>query len=200
MRLFLAIELSERIRANAGALQERLATANADVRWVAPENFHLTVMFLGELSEALLPDIDSACQTICLETKPFRVRAGGGSYFPRKAPIPKTLWVGVSEGAEEWRALARRCEPWFVPMGAARDGGLIPHITLGRVKGSKNIDALKAVLTQEAGTDCGDQNAEGMTLIESVLSAEGASYRKRGFWHFTENSVELSNHVSVDAA
>lgn len=165
-------------------IQSRLQAAGAEVRWVPAENFHLTVMFLGELSEALLPDIANACREICTETKLFRVGVRGGSYFPRKAPVPKTLWVGVAEGADEWRTLARRCEPWFVPMGAARDGGLVPHITLGRVKGEVHLDALKVALTAEAQSDCGTQNADGLTLIESVLGPDKTIYREIGFWPF----------------
>ena len=184
MRLFLAITLLETVRAEIAVVQERLKTAGAGVRWVAPENLHLTVFYLGDLSNALLPDIKAASAQIAAESSPFRVRALGGSYFPRKAPIPKTLWMGVTEGADDWRTLVKRCEPWFVPMGAARDGGLIPHITLGRVKSDTGIPALKAALEREAETDCGTQEATGLTLIESVLSRDGATYSEIGFWPF----------------
>ena len=185
MRLFLAITLSEAVRTEIAAIQARLMATEAEVRWSGPEKFHLTVFFLGDLSNALLPDIEAASAQIAAETAPFRVRVGGGSYFPRKAPIPKTLWVGVTEGAAEWRALAERAEPWFVPMGAAREGGLIPHITLGRAKGEGGLVALKAALEREAATDCGTQDATGLTLIESVLSQDGATYREIRFWPFT---------------
>lgn len=187
MRLFLAIELEASVRARLASVQDRLRVSGADVRWVDPAGFHLTVLFLGELSDALLPAVQDAAAQIAAETPDFRFRVQGASGFPRCGPL-KTVWVGLAEGSDSWRALARRAEEWFVPMGAPRAGNLAPHVTLGRVKSLQSDAASRAALAAEAQADCGSQPAGGIALIQSFLGREGAMYQNRGFWplHNTE--------------
>lgn len=188
MRLFLAIPLSEEIRTNLAAVQERLRGAGAEVKWVEPENFHLTVAFLGDQDDSLRPDLENIGERLAEETPAFRIRAAGGSAFPKRGPAPlKTLWVGVAEGAEEWKALVRRAEPWLTPFGVPREGGLQPHITLGRVKGEKGMESLRAAVAAEARTDCGTQTAGHITLIQSFLAPTGATYKRLCAWAMRED-------------
>jgi 2'-5' RNA ligase len=180
MRLFVAIELAPDVRASVAALQERLreqTAAATEVRWVEPANFHLTVKFLGDLPDALLPDVETACREIAQASDAFRIAVRGAGAFPKRGPL-KTLWAGLSEGADEWKALVRRAEAPFAPFGVAREGGLAPHVTLGRVKNStrEHDDALRAALAREANTDCGAQPADHLALIRSTLDPRGAIY------------------------
>jgi len=186
MRLFLAIHLTDEIRNSVAAMQGRLKATNADVRWVAPENLHLTVTFLGDLSDALLSDIEDTCAGIAANTAAFRFRVCGASYFPRRAPTLKTLWVGLTEGAEEWKALVRRAEGPLSEFGVPQEGGLVPHITLGRVKGEGGMRELREALAEEAETDCGAQAASELTLVESQLGPQGATYRDIRHWKLGE--------------
>jgi 2'-5' RNA ligase len=73
----------------------------------------------------------------------------------------------VTEGAEAWKTLVKRAEPELLPFGVPREGGLQPHITLGRVKSERNIDALRAAIAAEAGTDCGSQTATTLDLYRA---------------------------------
>ncbi len=186
MRLFLAIELDESLLAGLEEVQARLqeAAPDASVRWSSRDNFHLTVLFLGEMSEDQLPAIQDMCGTIASETSDFRIRIAGGSAFPKPGsgrPL-KTLWVGVTEGAKDWKALVRRAEPWFTPLGVAKNEGLVPHITLGRVKDESQT--LVEALAVERETEIGAQQATALALIESTLTPEGALYTNRGRWPF----------------
>ena len=187
MRLFLAVELSEELLGGLEAVQERLRTAapDAEVRWSLRAHFHLTVLFLGELSEDTLPVVQEMCGTIASETSDFRIRLAGGSAFPKPAtgkPL-KTLWVGLAEGAEHWKELALRAEPWFTPLGVPRSDGLVPHVTLGRVKAESAL--LREALKFEGATEVGAQRADGLSLIESVLTPQGATYVHHGRWNFS---------------
>jgi 2'-5' RNA ligase len=188
VRLFLAIHLAEDVRKSAAAMQERLKEAGADVRWVTPENLHLTVTFLGDLPDALLSEIEETCGGIAAGTKAFRFRICGGSYFPRRAPTVKTIWVGLAEGTEQWKALVRRAEGPLTVFGVPREGGLVPHITLGRVKGESGTAALRDALSQEAETDCGVQMADELALVQSLLDPRGAVYRDIRRWKLTNRS------------
>ena len=193
MRLFLAVQLSEELLAGLEAMQERLKerTSDAEVRWSSREHFHLTVLFLGELSDDQLPAIQEMCATIASETLDFRIRLAGGSAFPKPAigkPL-KTLWVGLTEGVDAWKELALRAEPWFTPLGVPRSDGLVPHVTLGRVK--TESASLRSALESEGSTEVGAQQAGALSLIQSVLTPEGARYTQRGRWNFSSSvSVE----------
>lgn len=182
MRLFVALHLSDRIRGHVSEVQMRLRQVEADVRWVDPPNFHLTVMYLGDLGAQLLPDIEAACETIASETAPFRFRIAGVGSFPKRGPGIKTVLMHVTDGANDWKALAKRAEPWFVPMGAAKEGGLVPHITLGRVKSDRNLEALRHALVQESDADAGVEAADEIALVESTLTPDGALYRDVRRW------------------
>ena len=190
MRLFLAIELEDAVRAAVAALQARLRAEapDADVRWVEPANFHVTVKFLGEQPDARLSEIREVCAEVAAATPPFALGVRGAGAFPRRGPL-KTLWVGVGEGADAWRALARRAEAPLAPFGVPREGGLAPHVTLGRVKSGGGKDALRAALENEGDTDCGRQIAGHVTLIESRLDPRGAVYKNVDAWPFSRQAT-----------
>jgi 2'-5' RNA ligase len=186
MRLFFAIPLDAEIREALTAVQSRLRATDADVKWVEPENFHLTVSFIGDQPESVLPDLLTIGENLAAETSPFRFRVCGGSSFPKRSPLLKTLLVGVSEGTEEWKALVKRAEPQLLPFGVPREGGLQPHITLGRVKSERNIENLRAAVSAEAKTDCGIQTAATLEIVQSFLDPRGATYQTLKSWRFNE--------------
>jgi RNA 2',3'-cyclic 3'-phosphodiesterase len=180
VRLFLAIELPDTMRHHLALMQERLQATGADVRWTPLEHLHLTVHFLGDLTNDTYSEVEESCE-MAADGPAFRFRAGGGSYFPKKGP-PKTLWVGLTEGADAWKALVTRTETPFALMGVPKNAGLVPHITLGRVKSETNIALLTDAMKTEATTDCGEAEATEITLIESFLLPTGAVHEKRRSW------------------
>ncbi len=175
MRLFLAIELSARIRESLAGVGSRWPVGDAQVRWSEPESFHLTVVFLGEHDPVAVPGIQEACTAVALETSPFRIALAGASGFPKRGPL-RTLFVPMSEGESAWRELVLRAEPWFVPMGVARNGGLVPHITVGRVKSGGDDPVLRSGIDTLSGESFGTQEVTGLTLVQSVLDRTGATY------------------------
>ncbi|MBC8134559.1 MAG: RNA 2',3'-cyclic phosphodiesterase [Fibrella sp.] len=185
MRLFTCLPIAPDVRDSIAAVQTRLIATGANIRWVEPENFHLTVSFIGDIADpSLLPEIATACQSVAAETAPFRFRVAGVSVFPKRGEVIKTVLLTVTEGVEPWKELVHRSEPWLSPFGAKREGGLAAHVTLGRVKGGENLPELKAAITREAKTDCGEQVADRIILMESVLNLATAAYTERGTWHF----------------
>ena len=198
MRLFVAVPIEAAVRDALAVLQTRLVPmaedAGISVKWVEAENFHLTVAFLGDLSESIVPDVESACASLANEVAPFRVSVRGMSVFPKAAgrgdtaKEVKTLWAGVQDEGKMWQAMMRRAEPHFVPFGAARDGGLVPHITLGRVKSlpqrkarteaDGDFSRLRSLIVSEAETELGVVSVDTLILMESRLDPRGATYRE----------------------
>ncbi len=182
MRLFLAIPLTDEIRAEIATVQERLTAVGAAVRWSFPEQFHLTVKYLGDLDDALLPDIEYYSEWLAGEYSAFRFRVQGVSVFPKRGPDIRTLWVGLSDGVESWKMLATGTQETFAPFGVPKEQGLVPHITLGRVKGQDGMDALKTAIATESQSDFGEQVAEELVLVQSTLDPRGAIYREVNRW------------------
>src|SRR5215208_4100908 len=103
-RTFIAVEIGDEIRANAVALQGALARAGADVRWVAPDSMHVTLLFLGEVDDRELHAVCRAVQDVAATEPRFALRVAGVGAFPN-ARRPKTVWAGVTDGADELRRL-----------------------------------------------------------------------------------------------
>jgi 2'-5' RNA ligase len=181
MRLFLAVELSQDVRDAVAQMRARLQASGADVRWVEPANFHLTVKFIGDQPDGRLPEIEAVCADVAAATPAFRFRVRGAGAFPKRGPL-KTLWVGLSEGGDEWKALALRAETPLGAFGVPREGGLVPHITLGRVKSERGMGVLREALAAEAATDCGAQAADRITLMQSTLDPRGAIHTPLREW------------------
>lgn len=188
MRLFLAIPLTAEIRANLRAMQTRLQRAGAEVRWVEPANFHLTVKFIGDQADARVSEIETVCAEAAGAIAAFDLCIQGAGAFPKRGPL-KTIWAGVSEGADAWKELVGCVEKPLLAFGVAREGGLVPHITLGRVK--SETDALRAAIAAEAGTDCDRQRANKIVLIQSVLDPGGAAYTPVREWPLIESSTSV---------
>jgi|GEM_PF-245545 2'-5' RNA ligase len=194
MRLFLAFLLSESLRDNLVAGQARLQASNPDVRWSSRENLHLTVKFLGDRDDTLLPDVMYNAEWIAGECASFRFRVQGVSFFPRHKPDIKTIWAGVHSGVAEWRAVAEKAQEAFAPFGVAQDGGLVPHITLGRVRSSTGKEALREAISQEAETEFGTQEATHLTLVQSTLDPDGAIYTELGSYPLLSHSPNSPLH------
>jgi 2'-5' RNA ligase len=179
MRLFLAFDITPDVRTRVTEMQERLKQTEADVKWVDPANFHLTVKFIGDVSDTLLPEVETICEELAAfeGANTFRFRVFGGSFFPKRSPQIKTLFAGVTDGANEWKAIAGQAQEVFTGLGIPRESGLAPHITLGRVRSERNREALRQAIQADADTDCGEQEARELVLVQSTLDPRGATYK-----------------------
>jgi len=104
LRTFIGIDLGKTVRDKAVALQESLARAGSDVKWVEPENLHVTLLFLGEVDDRDVPAVCRAVADCCHQHAPFRMSVETVGCFgnPRR---PRTVWIGVGEGTQEVVAL-----------------------------------------------------------------------------------------------
>jgi 2'-5' RNA ligase len=192
MRLFLAFDIAPDVRARVTEMQERLKQTGADVKWVEPVNFHLTVKFIGDITDTLLPEVEAGAQELAAfeGAKAFRFRVFGGSFFPKRGPQIKTLFAGVTSGANEWKVIAGQAQEVFAPLGVPKEGNLAPHVTLGRVRSQRNMDDLRQAVQTEAETDCGEQAASELVLVQSTLDPRGATYKEVRRWPLRPASEE----------
>ena len=130
--MFLAGPPPEPVRENLEALLGPRRDASADVRWLPPENWHLTLVFLGDVDDTRADDLVGLLQAVAERTAPFALTVSGAGCSPH-ADAARVLWLGVAAGAEPLGQLARRCRTAASRVGIEVEGGRYrPHLTLGR--------------------------------------------------------------------
>jgi 2'-5' RNA ligase len=176
MRAFIAIDLPEPVRAGLADAQQVFRGAVRDARWTRPEGIHLTLKFLGEISDAQTKQVVEALAQIGpLES--FSVAVKGFGFFPQ-AHRPRVFWAGVV-APSALAELAARVESHMEEIGFAReDRAFNPHLTLARFQVPRPQPELEAAVAAQATTLLGKFEASEFFLFESKLSTQGAQYRK----------------------
>lgn len=180
MRAFIAIELSEDIKDALSQAQSHLKYSGADVKWVEIENIHLTLKFLGEISEEKCIKVKAALDTVAGSFKPFELNVKDIGVFP-KIEFPKVIWVGLDKGAEESARIAKRIDEELSKIGFDPESRpFVAHATIGRVRSQRNKEALKEKLTtlEAFGSGIKWQAVNSITLFQSKLTPTGSIYTK----------------------
>ena len=177
IRTFIAFELSPESQSKLRAIQDKLKKSGADVRWVKPENIHLTLKFLGYVSALQLKDVFAATDESIKGIAPFPLSFSRLGAFPR-LNNPRVVWVGVKEGEETLSRIKESLERILKRNGFPQDGREYhPHLTLGRVKSSRNRDELVEAVKSEKDCFVGSIEAKKITIIQSILKPEGPEYK-----------------------
>lgn len=172
MRLFVALDLTSAMRTRLGFLAGGLP----GVRWVRPENYHLTLRFLGEVPSWRAEEVDEALLAIRSKTFPLQL-AGVGAF--NKAGRVTSLYVGV-ERSDALERLQAKVERALQGAGVEPERRrFVPHVTLARMDGQRSEvpEAKVAGWVQEHNLFRGTpMTVEHFTLFSSVLGKEQASY------------------------
>jgi len=177
VRTFVAVEISAENRKAAERLIKSLRSAGADVKWVVPDNLHLTLKFLGNVPAERLPEVCGAVEEAAKRQAPFTLGLCGAGAFPNAAR-PRVIWLGVREGTEPIVALAEAVEGALERLGFRREGRKFhPHLTLGRVRRSgPGTAALARLLGEHADFDAGRVEIQQTVVFSSQLTRSGPIY------------------------
>jgi 2'-5' RNA ligase len=177
LRTFIGVDIDKAIRDRTVALQETLGQSGTDVKWVEPDNLHVTLLFLGEVSDRDMPDVCRVVAEASAKQPVFRMSVERAGCFPNPRR-PRVLWVGVGEGTQELCALHDRLEPPLLELGCYRreERQYTPHITLGRVKSDRPTDKLAAALAKRAGWNGGALTVREVQVMSSELTPQGPQY------------------------
>ncbi len=168
-RLFVAIDPTAPVR---DALA-RLSHGVPGAKWVAPEQFHLTLRFIGEVEGGLYDEIVEALGDV--EAPAFRLALVGVGHFPPRG-APRVLWAGVNDGAAPGR-LHDRIEARLRQLGVAPDRrGFAPHVTLARLKQAP-LARVRDYLALHGAFATQDFPVTEFHLYSSHLGAAGAVHR-----------------------
>ena len=180
LRLFFAVPVPADARGRVGELMEHVQQGVGDgrarIRWVRVDGLHLTLRFLGPTLATMVPALQAGSDALARSGAPFEVGLSGGGAFPSLAR-PRSLWIGVHEGAEQLAALADGLT------AAAADCGLFldtrpfaAHLTIARTDGVRVAPAAAHAL--EAAADGLDVRftVDRVVLFRSVLGGGPARY------------------------
>lgn len=175
VRAFIAVDIGDGIRGKLNELQQRLKRIHANVRWVKPQNIHLTLAFLGDIPIQKLSPLKTALDANIHGLGPFELEAAGTGYFGRPNR-PRVLWAGVVN----WPPLLELQSKIVGALQVAEiefdDKPFSPHLTLGRIKMPTHTESLLAKLGKYKNEPLGRNRIDAVQLIQSQLKPRGAEY------------------------
>jgi len=189
MRLFIALDIDDGIRAQIAQFIEAVQAFAPEARWMKPESLHVTLKFIGEQPESLLAEIESALRTI--PAAPITIHFRGYGFFPT-ATAPRVFWIGL-QAPPELVSLAASVDDKMGALGMAKeDRPYNPHLTLARsgTRSSGNPRAQKGDRPNRAFQqlqeklsalplpEFGTMTAHEFFLYRSELSPKGSRYTK----------------------
>ena len=174
IRAFIALPISPEIREEIASLQAQLIAADAAVKWDAHEKFHITLKFLGDIESSQVDAIGGALKKSIGASPSFEIAYVTLGSFPN-VDRPRVVWIGAQEN-EHIHSLQRLVEEACLSLGFAKEEHPFhAHITLGRVKGSRNLDRLtarlKSITFQPLMARCTE-----VRLMRSELKPTGSVY------------------------
>lgn len=180
LRLFFAVPVPAEARDRVGELidlvQHEVGDGTARIRWVRVEGLHLTLRFLGPTPEDRVAPLEASADALARTAAPFKVQLSGGGAFPTLAR-PRSLWVGVREGADRLANLADGLTEAAGACGLVLDTRpFAPHLTIGRTDGLRlGPMAARALEHAADGLEVGFR-VESFMLFRSFLGGGPARY------------------------
>jgi len=174
VRLFIAIQIPDEIRAAFGELLQELRAIAPQGKWVRPENLHVTLKFLGNTDEAKLPLIKEALATVH-STEAVSLDFRGLGFFPNEKRA-RVFWGGM-QASGNLAALAVDVDRAAHSIGFELETrAFTPHLTLARFDPPGAPAKLAAFAQENAARSFGEFSAREFHLIESKLKSTGAEY------------------------
>lgn len=177
MRLFIAVPLDREIKEYLGKTIGELAAAGGGVKWVNPENVHVTLRFLGETEETLIPKITALIDRVAASHSPVRLRLSHLGAFPNLRR-PRVFWAGLQGPIDDLSKMARQLE-----LGARKlrfkpeKKEFRAHLTLGRVRDDRLLGAI-CRCCEEYQIEPMSMMLDRIVLFKSTLTPKGPIYER----------------------
>ncbi len=179
-RLFVAFSLPEPVKVELLQAQTvlRQALPERGVRWTTPDQFHLTLKFLGNVEAARVNALGQALAGVARSFGALSLRAEGIGFFPG-ARSPRVIWAGVRDAREDLPRLQQAVEAAVGEFTAEKpEPRFSGHVTLGRVKqlGRREVERLVELSAPFSAKPFGEWVAQELELVRSQLTPAGPKY------------------------
>ena len=176
IRLFIALTISDDVKTKLGKIIQHLQSKNSDVKWVTPNNLHLTIKFIGNCDQAQVSGIITQLEQAASVHSPVQSSFTGLGGFP-SLEKPKVIWIDIEKNREQIISLAKDVDQSLTMIGFEKDSKLFkPHLTLGRVKKDIKSVGSMSFLKEIKRADI-DTCFDSLELIHSTLTQRGPIYK-----------------------
>ena len=184
IRCFIAVELDRSVQRQLGQVQEslqkqlhkELGHEPRGIKWVVPENIHLTLKFLGDIDDSAVGEICTVVACAGDGLKPFDISIGSLGCFPPSKPA-RILWAGLAEPSTQLMQLQESVDRELAQIGFAPEHrGFSCHFTLARIRQLQlGRDVQNLIADRPAGETICQEVAE-IAIFQSELTREGPIY------------------------
>jgi len=191
MRVFIAIDIDEVIKQDLAdlqrALQGKVDIKRGDVKWVNPNNIHLTLKFLGEAKDARVVEICNIAKDVASRHNSFDIDVETVGHFGGRSA--RVLWVGAGDDCSELLALQQDLEAQLAEAGWSKENRKYSaHLTLCRVRNSKAGFKLAQLTDEYKDFKLGTIAAEAIMVYQSELTSSGPNYTVLGNYGLADRS------------
>jgi 2'-5' RNA ligase len=176
LRLFLAIQIPEAVKAELQRLQDELKPllSKEGVRWAKPEQFHLTLKFLGNVPAGEVDALSEAARAVCATTPPMSLRAEGVGFFPNEFS-PRVFWVEIKSVDKQLHRFQRQLEAVVGKFAEKEEAkNFAAHVTLARFEKLRRGAVEKFMAGVRTDKRFGEWTAREVELTQSKLLPSGA--------------------------
>ncbi len=178
-RVFISVEIPAEIKEKLASLAWELPAANIPLKPVKPENLHITLKFLGEVSEKSLDEIIGSIRETAYGRKQFGIIFSGAGVFPSIGK-PGVFWAGIKDRGAGLVSMNSEMEDRLKKLGFQREERPYhPHITVARFGKKMNREGKKILqrqLSDKQNRSFGSMRINRISLMESTLTEKGAVY------------------------
>ena len=142
IRTFFAVPLPEQIIFEMSRIQKYFSKYNASIKWINPNNMHITMKFLGKTDSSLIDKTSDELTSRFGEFTRFKLQLNYNGYFPSRGK-PRILWTGIEEIPRQMKQIFYFLNSYFTKYSYDESGKkLSPHITQARIKGRVDRDLI----------------------------------------------------------
>ena len=197
IRSFIAIELPDELKQELGQLEAQLKSDKyPSVKWVDPRSIHLTLKFLGNITQARTGEITRAMEEAAQGIAPFHLKVKDVGVFPKLKRV-RVAWVGVSGEVDKLNQFQQCLESNLAHLGFAPESRpFTSHLTLARLRDQVSSDerqSLGQLITETKFEANHTIKVDAISLMKSQLIREGAIYSRI-------SSVRLKNFLPTAAS
>lgn len=183
IRSFIAVELPDEVKLALTKLQDRLKSGSrTPAKWVDPSSIHLTLKFLGNISEGMVGRLMAALSEAARGTAPLHLELKGLGAFPNPKNV-RVVWVGTTGDVDKLIRLQQAVESGLKPLGFNPEPRpFTPHLTLARLREEATPAARQQLgqLITTTGFETTGFLVDAIHLMRSQLTREGAIYSRLG--------------------
>lgn len=184
LRCFVAVGLPAETKSWLWGMTSKIRSVHRDLKWVAPENYHVTLLFLGDIQRETISGLKKLLKQAVSGFGPFEASIGAPGCFPARG-APRVLYAGIDAGRKELVSLAGRVREALAAAGFSDDKPFQAHVTVARSSRRAAASSLTpftwtSSFDEESGgrRDAGDRRfgVAEVLLMRSVLRPEGPVY------------------------